>query len=279
MTPRVLITSLTQLLQEGKIGMRVRLPYWWILSGLLCVGFILAANRFEWSVTRFLIIDKSLWDWMGLLIVPVMLAVIAVRFQQKNTKTEREIANKRYLQDQQIALDKQREDLLQAYLDRMSELLLDKDLRSSQPEAEVRNVARSRTLTVLRQLDAPRKRSLIQFLSESKLLEIISLSGADLHGADLSKTNLSHVDLSNANLVGSNLTDADLSGADLSTADLRGSDLSFTNLSDAWIQGANLCGLDLTTAKLTNVDFEGVALTGAIMVSEKGHEYIYNYEY
>jgi uncharacterized protein YjbI with pentapeptide repeats len=79
----------------------------------------------------------------------------------------------------------------------MTELLLNKHLRSSQPDAEVRNMARARTLTVLPQLDARRQGNLIDFLSESKLLGIISLSEADLSGA-----NLRHANLSGANLKG-----------------------------------------------------------------------------
>jgi hypothetical protein len=117
---------------------------------------------------------RALWDWLQLLIIPVVLAVGALLFNLATTRTE-----------QKIALDKQRGDLLQDYFDRMTVLLFDKELRSSQPDAEVRNVARARTLTVLPQLDAQRKGSLIQFLSESKLLEVINLSGANLRGANL----------------------------------------------------------------------------------------------
>src|SRR5207253_3743844 len=110
---------------------------------------------------------KTLWDWLQLLIIPLALAVIALLFNLANSRTERQIAKQRYEQDQQItkqryeqdqliALDKQREDLLQAYLDRMSELLLEKQLRSSEVGAEVRNVERVLTVTVLNQLDARR---------------------------------------------------------------------------------------------------------------------------
>ena len=55
---------------------------------------------------------KSLWDWLQLLIIPVVLAVGALLFNLATTRTE-----------QKIALDKQREDLFQKYLDCMSDLL------------------------------------------------------------------------------------------------------------------------------------------------------------
>jgi uncharacterized membrane-anchored protein YhcB (DUF1043 family) len=69
-------------------------------------------------------LNKSLWDWLKLLIVPLAVAVIAVVFQIANSHIGRQLAKQRHEQDQQISLDKQREDLLQTYLDRMSELFL-----------------------------------------------------------------------------------------------------------------------------------------------------------
>ena len=71
---------------------------------------------------------KTLWDWLQLLIIPLVLAVGALLFNFANSSTEQKIANQRILEDrqiaaqrykndQQIALDKQREDHLQVYLD------------------------------------------------------------------------------------------------------------------------------------------------------------------
>src|SRR5229473_617182 len=98
--------------------MRVVQRFWWVISGLflfLCVGLIICTYQFGWSGTGFL--KKTLWDWLELLIIPLVLAAVALLFNRATTRTE-----------QKIALDKQSEDLLQAYLDRMSELLLEKSL-------------------------------------------------------------------------------------------------------------------------------------------------------
>src|SRR6266566_4807835 len=165
---------------------------------------------------------KTLWDWMQLLIIPVVLAVAAFLFNMATNRTEQnitaqrykndqEIAAQRYKNDQEIAADKQREDLLQTYLDRMSELLLNNHLRSSDPKKEVRYIARARTLTVLSRLDANRKKSLLQFLYESDLINattgsIVRLENADLSGVDLSDASLSFADLSGADLSGANLS-------------------------------------------------------------------------
>src|SRR5438874_719490 len=111
-----------------------------MLTGIVaaCIGvvaLIFAGYWFHWVWTGF---NKTLWDWMQLLIIPVALALVAVWFNRIERKNE-----------QFIASDNQRETALQGYLDRMSELLLKEDLRLSNPDDEVRNVARVRTLTLL----------------------------------------------------------------------------------------------------------------------------------
>src|SRR5204863_8798191 len=94
--------------------------------------------------------------------------------------------------------DNQRETALQIYIDKMSELLLSGNLRKSREDDEVRDIARTRTLTVLRGLDAERKGSVIQFLNEVSLIKmekpIVTLSGANLVWANLSEANLSGAD-------------------------------------------------------------------------------------
>jgi hypothetical protein len=51
--------------------------------------------------------------------------------------------------EQEIAQDRVQEEALQRYLDRMQELILDKGLKIPEIDAEIRNVARTRTLAVL----------------------------------------------------------------------------------------------------------------------------------
>jgi hypothetical protein len=187
---------------------------------------------------------KTMWDWLQLLIIPVALALIALLFNRATTRTEQkiaadrykqdkeiasrhyhqdqQIAKQRYEQDQNLALDKQREDLLHIYLDRMSELLLDKQLLTSEPDAEVRNVARVRTITILSQLDARRIGYVFAFLREAGLMSnksdsnIVSLSEADLSKVNWSKANLIQANLSRAILSKAILFDANLTQANLS---------------------------------------------------------------
>jgi hypothetical protein len=185
---------------------------------------------------------KTLWDWMELLIIPGVLAGGAYYLNRSERKNEREIAT-----------DRQQEAALQSYIDRMAELLLEKKLRTTENE-EVRDVARTRTLTVLRGLDPIRKGSVLKFLFEAGLINrerpIINLSGANLYLAILQFADLS----------GANLQNVHMPNADLSRTDLRGADLQGTNLQDAKLWGTNLEGANLQSASLP-----GAFLYGAIL--------------
>ncbi len=103
---------------------------------------------------------KYLWDWLELLIIPFVLALGALWLERSERISDRKIAAERREDDKKIAEDQQREAALQAYIDKMTELLLDKEhpLRKSKPNDEVRVVARTRTLATLRKLDPDRGR-------------------------------------------------------------------------------------------------------------------------
>ncbi len=210
---------------------------------------------------------KALWDWMELLVVPLALAVIAFYFNRSERKTERAVAENR-----------EQKAVLGTYLDRMSELLLDKGLTKSKTGDDVRTVARARTLTALRRLDPARKGQLIRFLSESRLTKrdeengesLVVLSSADLSGAELKGTPLSEIDLS-----GMSLREADLSGTIMAYVNLIGSDLLNANLSGARFEGVDLerahlalgylRGADLTDANLSGANLTGAELSGAYL--------------
>ncbi len=268
--------------------MLARLRSWWqqIKKHRVAIGvvgivlavvivLIIVGYRFDW--TGFNGNNKSgktLWDWMQLLIIPLALAVVALLFNLATTRTEQKIAAQRYEQDQHIALDKQREDLLQVYLDCMSDLLLKEKLRTSAPDAEVRNLARVRTITILFQLDERRIGYVFAFLREAGLMSnkpnssIVSLSDADLYRANFSGANLTQVNLSGANLYGANfgeshLTQANLSGANLTQANLAQANLSEANFSETFLTQANLSGANLTQANLTGAHLSGANLTQA----------------
>lgn len=192
--------------------------------------------------------QKTLWDWLELLLIPLVLATGGLWFSQAERRSEQAIAERHAERERAIADAEAQEAALQAYLEQMSELLIDKNLRTSTPKDEVRAVARAWTLTVLRRLKGERKGTVVRFLYESGLIlrenTIVSLAGANLveanlHGANLYKANLFEADLRRADLREADLGEADLrhlrhqrttqsfgvimGGANLSEADLHGS--------------------------------------------------------
>jgi hypothetical protein len=76
---------------------------------------------------------KTLWDWMNFLLIASVTSVVAFlsnTFNKQQKETELTITQ-----------DNQRETMLQAYIDKMSELLLEKKLRKSKSGDEIRSIA------------------------------------------------------------------------------------------------------------------------------------------
>ena len=232
---------------------------------------------------------KTLWDWLSLLGVPITLAVLGYWLQQIQQNRSEKVANVQRERDlkianeqRELAADETKEEVLQVYFDRLSALLVDKNLLAiaakvnsqesdalqATPEeqellASAVDVIRARTLSILRRFenDAERKTSVIRFLIEadfiSKLkldLSEANLSGATLGNAKLSGANLWGVNLSNANLWGAKLNGtklifANLDYANLTNVDLGGANLTYANLSSTNLSAANLREADLRGVK------------------------------
>jgi len=218
---------------------------------------------------------KTLWDWLDLLIVPIVLALGGYLFTRSENRRTQDIADQQRDLDRQIADDRRQDDTLQAYLDGMSQLLTDKDrpLHEAQLGDSLSTIARARTLTVLSRLDGDRKRSVVQFLYEAKLISkdraVLDLKEADLSGANLSEGHLPGAYLRWTRLREANLCMTDLRDADLSEADLGGGDLRRTNLSNANLNGAGLREADLRWANLPDADLsEPEPLTAKIVTAD-----------
>src|SRR6266567_986677 len=209
-----------------------------IIVLLVVVVLLIGGYFFNWTWTGFgpytpptsnFQREKTLYDWLQLAIIPVVLVVGGFLLNNATGKTERE-----------IALDKQRDDALKAYIDSTSTLLLEKDLRKSGEDAEVRNVARVRTLTVLPRLDKNRKATVLLFLHESGLIitgkSIVDLRDADLSGAFLRQANLYATGLRRTNLKGAYLNGACMNNTFLEGADLDQATLYEADLSDAHLK-------------------------------------------
>lgn len=229
---------------------------------------------------------KTLWDWLGLLVVPLAIAAIGFYFSAQQD-----------VRQQIVESQRAQDAALQSYLDQMSTLLLDEGLRNTAEESEVRALAHARTLTVLSRTVERRpgllrrigiirrpdnriyidnqqhKTAVLQFLVEAELIHsvggkdnpTIRLNGADLRGVNiLVRTAPGNADQSIADQSCNELINTDQLGTDLSCTDLSGTDLSYatlnTNLIDAYLNQAFLLQADLSGANLS-----GAHLNGAIL--------------
>src|SRR5215203_2922215 len=195
---------------------------------------------------------KTVWNWLELLIVPLALAVIGLAFSVEQDARQQKVENKRAEAERELAVQRAQDETLQAYLDQMSTLMLEKDLRNSDEDSEVRTLARARTLTVLKRLDASRRAEIMQFLLEADLVRRVGGSAPviELESAHLRDTSLVVANLSGAALKLARLSEADLRGANLNIARLRGADLRNADLTDANLRGADLRGAELRGAVL-----------------------------
>lgn len=253
---------------------------------------------------------KTLWDWLDLLIVPTVLAIGAYIFNRRaaiRDKEREEAAKEREIQREAVAKQREKEweeatryeEILQEYLDDMSQLLMKEGLKAAlrkrnkkakskqedeneadgEPEEEtetetdeelpVVDVARARTVSTLRRLKDPqRRRELLDFLLDAGLYsgETALLRNAKMDGIDLEKTDLRKIDLRgasvrSANLKGANLAEANLVGAHMYWADLEGA-----NLLEANLKGTKLGIANLELANLVGADLSGARLGAAKLV-------------
>jgi uncharacterized protein YjbI with pentapeptide repeats len=198
---------------------------------------------------------KTLWDWtdlsikiIGAIAIPLTVIGLILNVNQFNTQQS---ASAQMQATQEAAsagqsLDQQHQATLDTYLDRMSDLLLTYHLAASKAGDQVQALAQARTYTALRNLDGPRKGTLVRFLFEANLINgpqpIISLQRADLSGVVLTDAILSGANLSGANLSGANLSGADLLGVDFTGANLSKADLLYTRLLNVQMDGVDLSG-------------------------------------
>ncbi len=168
-----------------------------------------------WGWTQFG--KKSGWEWVQLLIVPLALVGIGFAFDIR----QQGIEDRRAEREQELTEQRAQDEALQAFLDQMGQLLLEKGLRASKEGSAVRTLAKARTVTALQRLDANHNRIILRFLREAKLIRaeperhgeysVVSLTSADLEGADLKGADLNSLNLEDAYFTGADLTGANLS--------------------------------------------------------------------
>jgi uncharacterized protein YjbI with pentapeptide repeats len=222
------------------------------------------ASHPKWSGGSELRPRKTLWDWLqllGALAIPVAVAVAGAWFTAVQSTTQQAV-------EEQRAQDA----ALQAYLDQMGVLLLEKDLRESEPGSEVRTLARARTLTVLSRLDPSRKAEVMGFLIEAELVTSALTDEEEEEIRDKLDTS-GHQFLDPPVIVLGTLGESPIRVGPLEggpgltggAVDLHDVDLTAVSLFNAWLAHANLRDANLRSSDLTNAVLVGATLTNATL--------------
>lgn len=237
--------------------------------------------------------EKTSWEWMELLLVPMFFAGGAFYLESRIEKRQELASEERYKQESQIADERSKQETLASYFEQMKELLLDRQLRESEEDSEVRSVARAVTTTTTQNLGSEQNALLVNFLRESNLIQ--KDNEITRQPKDATKSLLSGIELSDTDLGGVDLSEADLSEAFLINTDLRGTFFVDTNLRRAvlidadlsepgfypntlkepewrltndlnetdWSSAANLSRADLSKANLSGSNLNRATLRGA----------------
>jgi len=251
-----------------------------VAAGVAIIVVIALGYRRRWAWTGFIAVDgrpRTLWDWLGLLVIPLALAALGFALSAAQTerdnrrddtraRLDRTLADERAAADRARAVDQDREEILRSYLDQMSGLLLDRNLAGARASYEARALAHTLTLSVLPRLDGERKGVVLRFLDEAGLIRglnpKIRLWGADLRHVALDGASIYRPALRRADLRHASFRRMVLYAPDFYSSDLRGADFSGGTLDDP----------DFSNACLSNVSFRDVTLNRPLFRGAAGHD-------
>jgi uncharacterized protein YjbI with pentapeptide repeats len=228
---------------------------------------------------------KTAWDVLQLLIIPLVVVLIALYFNASQASRNRSNEDRRAHEDRALAEEAREDATLDAYVAKMSALILDRSLLKAEPGSAVRQVARTTTLATVRRLSGSRKGEVVQFLYEAGLLRIttrgffwsapvINLTGADLRGVNLANASLSPLRGYNGVALRGDLRGARFDHAELGTVHfsdpsgrgttLRGASFNGASIHSTWLSGVDLRGASFKGASFFRVNFGRSDLTGAV---------------
>src|SRR5215208_5635413 len=171
---------------------RTRVPAFWIILGIVAGAVLLYAL---WRLLNYYIAPgddptqrKDLVQAFAV-IVGGLAAFGTLLIGWRNLRHQQRALLVNQRNTQEVENTRAQSSALQSYFEQMGDLLLDKDLRGSREDSEVRILAQAQTHTVLPTLNSERKGSVLIFLYKSNLLNaskpIVNLGGAALNGANL----------------------------------------------------------------------------------------------
>ncbi|WP_204141611.1 pentapeptide repeat-containing protein [Halomicronema sp. CCY15110] len=228
--------------------------------------------------------NKSAWEWLELLGVPLSLLGLGTYLQWwQQQKAKEDTAIRQRKEDAEA-----REEALQVYIDRISKLLLEANIFhlafiANDPQGEEMlteadrvtlytsiDVIKARTLSILRQFsnDPARQNAVFRFLLDVELLKRtkLPLREFDFSQIDLSNTiSLTGINLSFTNLKGKTIRDSWLCDTDFIWADLSDAKLIYCKLNRANFQGAVLRKSYFFGTEMNQTNLEGAILSQAVI--------------
>jgi uncharacterized protein YjbI with pentapeptide repeats len=178
--------------------------------------------------------------------------------------------------DEARAKEEQQHQIMSNYLNEMTKLLIDHNLKQSDNDSPVRTVARSITLNTARRLDSERKGQLIKFLYEADLIDTCpeeTTASFREFSSNTSCNNDSIIKLEEARLEEARFDyrpvifrGIDLEEVDLSNAELKEIDLSYAVMDKAVLTGANLDNAILSEAKMSSIQMQNADLSSANLI-------------
>ena len=240
------------------------------LSILLVIIISNWISNFKWSGFQ----KKSFWDWLQLLIVPLMLAFGAFYLNYASET-----------RDKQIAEERKQQELLKDYFSKMQTLIVEtKKSKDSQPKIvetkksvettkskdsqpnpdgapllpEFIPIAEALTFAVLDQLDGKRKGKVITYLADSKLITANIKDQKSKPVIDLRKANLKEIVLEDVSLDGLSITKADMTEAKLTEVILTNSNLVSSKFINATLDTVDFSGSKLGNSNFYDADLKNI---------------------
>ena len=181
--------------------------------------------------------QRTLFDWVSLLAVPVFLGAATVAISTVQFRVEERRAS---------------EQAIQSFIDRISALVLEEEIRDPRLIA----VGRAQTEAVLQLLSPRQSGRVLVFLGTLDLLHPFSprLVGLDLTRAELKGLNFTGMDFEGTTLTAADLEDSLLRNVDFEEATLRQTELKNADLTGSSFEFAQMRGADLDHADLRGAD-------------------------
>jgi uncharacterized protein YjbI with pentapeptide repeats len=244
--------------------------WWWVgtltLATAVIPQLILNFSTF-WHWAGFQ--DKTVWDFLELLIVPALIAVSVAYLSIQERKNELIQTEKNNALQRELTDIRLQEERIENYLQKMTDLLTEKSLNRSKAHDPSRVAARSLTGWILARIHHPRRGFILSFLYEAGLLTThdpkIVAKNINLSQVYLPNTDLNNINLSGAILVKSNFMWSNLKNSNFSHALINESSFFETDFTNCNFKEANLSGAKMKLCNFTNVDFSNANLRGAVL--------------